>query len=442
MLQTWSQNNAKTMTERVHVSDETNWAGNYRYRARAILQPESIAEVQDAVSSADRIRPLGTRHTFNDLADTSGDLLGTDRLPKHVTIDSERRTVTASAGMRYGDLALRLHEEGWALANLASLPHISVAGAIATGTHGSGNRNGTLSSAVAALELVDGSGELVTLHRGDSDFGGAVVGLGALGVTTAVTLDIRPTFEVRQQVYLDLPWERLLADFDAITDSAYSFGIFTDWRSDTVSQVWLKSAIGAHAAGADSDADAGAEDFFGARAATEALHMLPGVSPVNCTQQLGVHGPWHERLPHFRLAFTPSNGEEVQSEYLMARRHAVAAIEALRPLGQLFAPVLQATEIRTMKADDLWLSMAYETETVAFHFTWKRDQAGVEAALPARENALAPFGARPHWGKVFLDRDGLVPSLYPRMADFRALAERYDPRGVFRNDFLLRHIFA
>ncbi|TAM71091.1 MAG: FAD-binding protein [Microbacteriaceae bacterium] len=436
------------------MCDETNWAGNYRYQAERILHPASVAELQDAISRADHLRALGTRHSFNGLPDTTGTLVSVDRLPQTVTIDAESRIATVPAAMRYGDLGIQLHEQGWALGNLASLPHISVAGAIATGTHGSGDRNGNLSSAVAGIAFVNGSGELVMLRRGDPDFAGAVVGVGALGVTTEVTLDIRPTFKVSQRVYTELPWDRVLSDFEAITDSAYSVSLFTTWRGETVSQLWCKSVIGAHAAAGSGSASASAagsraasasEDdgyVFGARAATEPVHMLPGMSPENCTQQLGVPGPWHERLPHFRLAFTPSNGEEIQSEYLLDRRHATAAIEALRPLGELIAPVLQITEIRTMAADDLWLSPAFGVDTVAFHFTWVRDQAGVEAALPAIEAALAPFAARPHWGKVFLDPSGVVRSLYPRIADFRRLAERHDPRGVFRNAFLERHVFA
>lgn len=413
------------------MSDETNWSGNYRYAAAGIRHPEFVAAVQDAVGTAGRVRALGTRHTFNDIADTEGELISLARLPERFELDTSTRTVTVTAGMRYGDVAERLQASGWALGNLASLPHISIAGAIATGTHGSGDRNGTLPAAVAGLELVNGSGELVALRRGDVDFAGAVVSLGALGIVTAVTLDIVPTYDVSQRVYLDLPWNRVLADFDAISASAYSVSLFTDWRGDTVYQAWLKARVG--------DADAvGRGDFFGGRAATEPVHMLPDISAANCTQQLGVSGPWHARLPHFRMAFTPSNGEEIQSEYLFPRRHIAAAMEAMRPLGALLAPVLQIAEIRTMAGDDLWLSEASGGDTAAFHFTWLRNHAGVEAVLPAIEEALAPFAARPHWGKAFVDLDGRLPSLYPRMGDFRSLVQRYDPRGVFRNPYLER----
>lgn len=420
------------------MAGEMNWAGNYEYRASAIEHPRSVEELQGLVAAYSKVRALGTRHSFNAIADA--DAGGTDialsAIPPRVDIDERARTVTVGGGLRYGDVGIALNARGWALHNLASLPHISVAGAIATGTHGSGDRNGNLSTAVSALQIVRSDGELVTLRRGDADFAGAVVAVGALGVVTAVTLDIEPTYEVEQRVFQGLPWDRALADLDAVTGSAYSVSLFTDWQGDAIDQVWLKARSDAASRSLDS-----VSDLFGATPATAPVHMLPTMSPVNCTQQLGVPGPWHERLAHFRLEFTPSNGAEIQSEYLVPRANAVAAIEALRGIGALIAPVLQVTEIRTMAADDLWLSEAYGRDTVGLHFTWLREQEAVEEALVHIEAALEPFEARPHWGKVFLDRDGRAASLYPRIADFRDLAERYDPRGAFRNEFLERHVF-
>jgi FAD/FMN-containing dehydrogenases len=273
------------------------------------------------------------------------------------------------------------------------------------------------------------------------------VSLGALGIVASVTLDIEPTFDVEQRVLAGLSWQRALDNFDAVTSAAYSVSLFTDWQGEQLGQLWLKTrsdaagqasgdAVGAALSGIDL------EELLGARSALGPVHMLEGVAPENCTPQQGIPGPWHERLPHFRLEFTPSNGAEIQSEYLVPGVHAVAAIEALRGIRQHITPMLQITEIRTMAADELWLSEAYGRDTVGLHFTWRRDQAGVEAALVYVEAALEPFDARPHWGKVFLDADGRVASLYPRMPEFRALAERYDPRGVFLNAFLERHVFA
>lgn len=419
---------------------EWNWAGNYRYGASRIATPGSVDELRELIAGASSVRALGSRHSFNDLADTDDLLVSTAGLPATVRIDAEARTATVGGGVRYGDLARELEAAGWALHNLASLPHISVAGAIATSTHGSGDRNGTLATAVAGLSILRADGEIVELRRGDEGFDGAVVSLGALGVVLEVTLDIRPTYTVRQRLFGGLPWEAVTGRFDEITSAAYSVSLFTTWAEETVSLAWIKELAdpGAGAAIGAGAATVVGDDFFGAPALTEPRHMIATMDVRNTTEQLGVPGPWSERLAHFRFEFTPSNGEEIQSEYLVPRANAVAAIEAVRALGPLIAPVLQISEIRTAAADDLWLSSAYGTDVVGLHFTWLRDQAGVEAVLPALEDALFPLGARPHWGKLYLDRAGVVPTLYPRLADFRALAASFDPGSRFRNPFLTR----
>ncbi len=410
----------------------TNWAGNYTYRSAGLVHPSSVDEVQravtDAVDAGSTVRALGTRHCFNDIADTAGIQLAMTSLPPRFELDEAARTVTVSAGSRYGDIAQQLDARGWALPNLASLPHISVAGAIATATHGSGDRNVNLAAVVSGFEFVDGSGELVTLRRADEDFAGAVVGLGAFGIFTSVTLDVVPTFEVAQTVFTGLDWDTVLDNFDAITSSGYSVSMFTNWVGG-VQQIWLKRLV---------SEDPAPASLFGATQAAEKRHPLPGVDATACTDQFGVPGPWYDRLPHFKLAFTPSNGEEIQTEYLVPRARATDAIRALLPLADQIAPVLQVTELREVAADDLWLSGEYGTDVLGIHFTWKRDQPAVEAVLPAIEAALFPLGARPHWGKLFLDVDGVVPSLYPRFDDFRALVAKYDPHGVFRNAYLER----
>ncbi|MGH1525140.1 FAD-binding protein [Leifsonia sp. L25] len=409
---------------------EKNWAGNHEYRAQRIARPTSVDELRELVTGATSVRALGSRHSFNDLADTEGVLVSTAGLPADIRIDAEARTVTVGGGVRYGDLARDLQAAGWALHNLASLPHISVAGAIATATHGSGDRNGNLSTAVAGLRILTGSGELVDFARGDAGFEGAAVSLGALGVVTDVVLDIRPTFDARQRLFGGVPWEAVTGRFDEVTSAAYSVSLFTTWDEDTVSLAWLKELDGAETEIGD--------DFFGAPALTEARHMIAAMDVRNTTEQLGVVGPWSERLAHFRFEFTPSNGAEIQSEYLVPRARAVEAIQAVRELAPVIAPLLQISEIRTVAADDLWLSSAYGTDAVGLHFTWFRDQAGVEAVLPALEAALLPLGARPHWGKLYLDVDGVVPALYPKLDDFRALAASLDPHSRFRNPFLTR----
>lgn len=401
-----------------------NWAGNLTYTGR-VVTPASVAEVQELVAGADRVRALGSRHSFNDIADTDGVLVSLEALPPEVELGDG--TVTVSAGTRYGVLAEALRAHGVALANLASLPHISVGGAVATGTHGSGDANGSLSTAVAALETVGADGALRTIRRGDPEFAGSVVALGALGVVTRVTLDTLPEFDLRQDVYRRVPWAPVLADLGAVLASAYSVSLFTDWTGEQVAQVWLKSA-GTTPPG----------DLFGARPSDTQVHMIDGESPAAVTAQLGVAGPWLDRLPHFRLGFKPSAGEELQSEYLLPRDAAVEAIGRLRAMSTRIAPLLQISEIRSVAGDDLWLSGAYGRETVGLHFTWRLDPGGVGALLPDLEAALLPLGARPHWGKCFAATATQLARLYPRWTEFAELRRGADPHGTFANAFTAR----
>lgn len=404
----------------------SNWAHTYEFTATALEHPSSVDQLQALVAGSSNIRALGSRHSFTDLADTPGTLVSLDGLPDAVELDSARSRVRVAAGLRYGDVATRLQNAGWALHNLASLPHISVAGAIATGTHGSGDRNGTLSSAVAALDFVTASGDLLHLHRGDPDFAGAVVSLGALGIVTHVTLDLQPTFDVRQDVYTGLSWDALVDGFDTVTSSAYSVSVFTNWMGAGPTGVWLKTRLPGTPPTRLLDAEPLVTD----------THMLDAQPPQNTTTQGGVPGPWSDRLAHFRLEFTPSAGEEIQSEYLVPRANALAAIEAMRALGPRFQRALLVTELRTMAADDLWLSPAQGRDTVGVHFTWRRDPDAVYALLPAIEDALLPLGARPHWGKAFVATD--VADQYPHWNDFRLLRDRMDPTRKFAGPLLAR----
>ena len=422
----------------------SNWSGNYTYRAPRLHRPASVEQLQAVVAGADRAKALGSRHCFNDIADTAGDLIDTTGLPDALQVDRAASTVTVSGAINYGRLATALHTAGFALPNLASLPHISVAGAVATGTHGSGVRNQGLAGSVRAVQMVLGNGELVTMTRGDDDFAGAVVSLGALGIVSAVTLDVEPTFDVRQDVFENLPWSALEQNITEIVSAAYSVSMFTDLQADTVTQVWCKSRTDAPAPDSLVFDEGGRvrESFFGATPATVSRHPIPGLAGDVCTGQFGIAGPWHERLPHFQLAFTPSNGDEVQTEYLVAKDQAAQVISALRAMSDRIAPLLQVCEIRTVAADELWLSPAYQRDTVAFHFTFVRDEPAVRALLVQIEAAIADCAPRPHWGKLFAADAGALAAAYPRLPDFRALARRMDPDGVFGNDYLDRLVFS
>jgi xylitol oxidase len=408
-----------------------NWAGNITFGAARLHRPDSLDELRRIVAGAERVRALGTGHSFNRIADTSGDLVRVDGLPHRVEIDAERSAVTVGAGLRYAEVAAELHTAGFALANLASLPHITVAGSVATGTHGSGIGRRGLASAVSALELIGPEGDVMTLSRADDPgrFPGAVVSLGALGVVTALTLDIEPSFEVAQWVYTDVPLDAVAARFPEISGAGYSVSTFTDWHGGH-GTVWLKRRTDR-----DGTGHPGA-GWQGGVAAGAPWHPIPGMPTEFCTEQLGKPGPWHKRLPHFRPEFTPSGGEELQSELFLPRAAAPGAFTALREIGAAFAPVLQVSEIRTVAGDDLWLSPAQGRDSVAVHFTWIKDTDAVLPVLAAVEERLLPLGARPHWGKLTTIPPATVAGRYARMADFRDLARALDPAGRFRNTFL------
>ncbi|TCC27156.1 D-arabinono-1,4-lactone oxidase [Kribbella speibonae] len=404
----------------------TNWAGNISF-ASALQRPRSIAELQDLVGRSEKVRVLGTGHSFNRIADSAGTLVSVADLLS--VIEVGERGVTVSAGLRYGEITAALQAQGLALHNLGSLPHISVAGACSTGTHGSGDANGPLADAVNAITFVDASGELVTLTRDDEDFAGSVISLGALGVTVSLTLDVQPTYEISQVVYDGLPVERLGTDFAEVMSSAYSVSAFTDWVDPDV-MVWRKRR----------ELSAPSADWLGARLADGPRHPIKVMPADYATQQGGVAGPWNERLPHFRLEFTPSNGDELQSEYFVPRARAAEAFDVLRALGNQFAPVIQVSEVRTIAADDLWLSPSQGRDTVALHFTWIQDETVVRPVVAALENALAPLDARPHWGKVFEADATTLAERYPRVPDFITLASKYDPTGKFRNPYLDQYL--
>jgi xylitol oxidase len=415
---------ARAFWQRGTVKRLTNWAGNVTYSTDRILRPRTVAEAQEQIAAAKLLRPLGSRHSFSLLGDSEGALLSTEHLNRIIEIG--RETVIVEAGIRYGELAAALGDHGAALPNFASLPHISVGGAIATATHGSGTSNHSLAAAVSALELVDANGSIRRFRRGDPDFDGAVVSLGALGLVTRVSLDVVPAFDLRQYVFEQLPWSVVESDLDAILAGGYSVSLFTLWDEPAVGTVWVKTKE-----------ELGPRSYFGAERATEARNPVPGALAENATEQLGVAGPSYDRLPHFRLGFTPSSGDELQSEYVVPRHHGAAAVAALRRLGGVIAPVLLVSEMRSIAADTLWLSPFYEQDSVAFHFTWQPRPAEVLAVLPQMENALAAFGVRPHWGKLFV---GSPRARYPKLPEFNRLARDLDGDGKFHNAFLRRHV--
>jgi len=397
-----------------------NWAGNVEFQAVRLAQPASLDELRDLVVSSDRVRVLGTGHSFNTLADTTGTLIRLDRLPMSLAIDESNATATVPAGARYAEVAAELHRAGFALANLASLPHITVAGAVATGTHGSGDRSRTLADAVVGLEFVDASGEVRHLSSGDADFPGAVVSLGALGVVTRLTLRIEPSFTVAQEVRLDVPLDGIAGAWDEVFGAAYSVSAFTDYASGTA-RVWLKRRM-----------DMPGPTWSGGRPADAPQHPVPGVDPVACTPQLGVPGPWHERLPHFRPDLVPSAGDELQSEYFVARADAPAALDALRSIADRVAPVLHIAEIRTIAADELWLSPRLRPRLgrVPLHLDQRRRRGA--ARRRSRRGGATAVGRAAPLGQGVAGRPGLGRRPLPARGRLRGPAPPPRPHRQVR----------
>lgn len=418
------------------VASLKNWAGNLTYSVDKVSVALTTEEVKGFVNQFEKMKVLGTRHCFNTIADSKDQFITLVENAPDISIDKDKKLVTVNSGIKYGQVSPYLHDEGFALHNLASLPHISIAGACATATHGSGEKSGNLSSAVAGMEFVDGNGEIISLNRekDGEDFNAAVVHLGALGVVTKLTLDIQPTFLMRQYVYERLPLTELKDHFDEIEGSGYSVSLFTNWQSDDITEVWIKRK-------ADEKVSEPEKEWFGATLATKNMHPIPELSAENCTEQMGVDGPWYERMPHFKMGFTPSSGVELQSEYFVPRRNAVDAILAISRLKDQVGPHLFTSEIRTIAADNLWMSPCYKQDSVAIHFTWKQEPEAVGRLMPIIERELAPFGVKPHWGKLFTIKPEDLEKAYEKMPEFRELAKKYDPKGKFRNDFLNTNLF-
>lgn len=417
------------------MEQQRNWAGNLIYQAKHWHEPSNVGEIQQIVKEATHVRVVGSRHSFNNIADSDDTILSLGKLNRVLDFDKEKQTVTIEGGMRYGELSSYLEERGFALPNLASLPHISVAGACATATHGSGDQNQCLSSSVRAMKVVIANGKIVEFSQDKNreEWQGAAVHLGALGVIIELTLAVIPSYQVSQYVYEHLPFAQLPGHLDEIFSSAYSVSLFTDWKQDTINQVWLKQL--------SDDKSSVRSELYGALPAKANAHPIQGIESINCTEQMGVDGSWFDRLPHFRLDFMPSSGSELQSEYLIPRQYAMESLQVIGEMRAKISPLLHVNEIRSVAKDDFWLSPSYQQDVIGLHFTWKDNWKAVQQVLPQIEAALEPFQARPHWGKVFTIPKERVQSFYEKLPEFRQLLARYDSEGKFRNTFINHYIF-
>ncbi|ROQ39867.1 xylitol oxidase [Frondihabitans sp. PhB188] len=408
---------------------EQNWAGTHVYGASRILNPTSVDELRTIVAAEPRVRALGTRHSFNSVADGPGVLVSPIDIPADIVVSDDRTSVAVGAGTRYAVVATELERQGLALHNMGSLPHISVGGATATGTHGSGAANGSLATSVRALEFVTADGSVRTVTRGDADFAGSVIHLGALGIVSRVTLDVEPSYRVRQDVYLGVPWSSLEgAGLREIMSCAYSVSLFTVYGDD-ITQMWVKTRI---PEGVD-DVEM-PDELFGGKHNDNRVAFVS--EDDNTTPMDGSVGPWVDRLPHFRIDRNPSNGEEIQTEYFVSLDEGAAAIQAVRTLAAKIQPHLLVTELRAVAGDDFWLSETQGQDSLCIHFTWAKHVDEVAELIPQIEEVLRPFTPRPHWGKVNTVSASELEERYPRLGEFRALVAKHDPDGKFSGGFL------
>ena len=401
-----------------------NWAGNIKFQDSKTIAPKSIAEIQNIVRKNPKVKARGTAHCFNTIADTKHLALLLDQMPKEIIINKEKKSVTVSAGLKYGEVAEELHKNGWALHNLASLPHISIAGAIATGTHGSGSNNGILATAVKSFDVVLADGSFRNINSSDGDlFYGGVIGLGLIGIVVRVELEIQPTFNLGQNVYLEMSRNNFRNNFEEIMNSGYSVSYVTTWQQAVDGEVWVKFLEGSNPP----------KELFGSKPATEKLHLLKNHSAEPCNDQLGIIGPWHLRLPHFKMEFTPSSGTELQSEFFVNKAQASSVLLALEAIADQISIPLMGSEIRTIASDNFWMSPQYKSDDVGLHFTWKQVPETFEA-VKAIEEVLAAFHYRPHLGKIYSATPAYISSVFPKFKNFQQLITEIDPKNKFGNE--------
>jgi xylitol oxidase len=401
-----------------------NWSSNVNFQEQEYLEPTNLDDLQDIVASQKFVRARGSAHSFNSIADSNNTIVSLEKMPQTIEIDEVKQNVKVSSFLKYGELVPTLHARGWALSNLASLPHISIAGSVSTATHGSGIFNKNLAAQVAAVEFIDSTGSIRHLSEGSREYEAFVVGLGLTGIITNYWLKIEPSFNVKQIIYENVSDIELEKSFDEIMGTAYSVSFFTRWDSSNQGNLWCKFKENQYIP----------DIVSGAHQATKKLHPIPEVDPVAATEQFGVTGPWLERLAHFKLDFTPSVGDEIQSEFFVDRENAPAVIQKLRELSPKFRDMLWISELRTIAADNFWMSTASARDSVGFHFTWKKSNFDPKVVKEIEEN-LVQFDYRPHWGKVFYAESRYLRSVYPKYSDFVEAVNLIDPNKKFSNQF-------
>jgi xylitol oxidase len=446
-------------------------------RTMEVVMPATIEELQRAVKDADKVRIYSPHRSFATVVDTDGVLICLDEITwddSILQIDAHKRRVTCSAFMTCSDLAAYLEQQGWALQNLPSSLNISMAGAVIAGAHGSGDSCSMLATSVEAVDYVDADGCLVATTERDlpsSSLGAAAdpalqaLMLGSLGVLVQLTLRIEPRFHIRQDVYLNIPWKSYWkeaptftgtgntfqpATFDeaALIDDvfaeAYSVSVFVgDWGSDYISQAWFKRKVPIAHDGHSGTLPPAARELFGGRLSSMTVHPIPSESGGACTAQGEPAASSPFRLPHFNTSTsTAQRDDQLFSEYFLPREHAVDALRALRAIAIIIQPVLKVSELRSVSADEFWMSPHYRRPSFAISFVWSCNVKSAIKTLLHIERALMPFAPRPNWGSLFISFGPEIPLSLPSSAKYRSLLVSLDPTGKFRSHYVNRFVFG
>lgn len=401
-----------------------NWGGNFNYSTQNIQYPRSVAEVQQIVKNAGKLRVVGSRHSFSKIADSECTMLSTIGLNKIIGINGSIPSVTVQGGLTYTDLLTSLNTAGFALPNLASLAEISVGGAASTNAHGTGVANQALANHIRSMEIVLANGSLLTIGPNDPRLKGMAAGLGAFGVVTQLELKLVPAFNITTYTYVNMPVQNSYENFAALQNMGFGVLLVNMF---TAPDAWNIAIVYAR-----SDANNTAmltSNLFGGTLVSQTTQ--PSYLALLSIAQIGLSGV---------------DGNEIQTEYFVPISKAVEAIKAVTAVANstnIFPSLATAFVIRTIASDDLWMSEYYGNDTmVAIHFSWQNNVTAVEAVLPQLERAMIPYGARPHWGKMFtMEPEDFLPH-YPKVNEFKKLAEQLDPKGKFRNEFLEENVWT
>ena len=425
-----------------------NWAKTVYYN-HTIHYPKTVEEIQHILQYHAKIRVLGSMHSFNNITklpqEFNGVYISMSNMNQVIKCCRGER-VTIQPGITFGELGEYLHERNFGFHNMASLPHITVGGAISTGTHGAGVFNGNLASHVMQVKLISADGKLRTYRIGqDPEFQHIPVSFGLAGIIVEIELDIVPDYDIQQCIYENLPFNTIKkSDYKTAFSSAYSFSIFTQWKNRKFTSIWAKYRLRKGRNGNEESIMIDCPDMNKIKPSSNKVHPLPGGDTSFVSGGIGKNykEPGYVGLPHFLMEGVPSQGEELQSEYFVSSHMFDVVIEVLfhhfEENPKLY-DLLYVSEMRFVAGDKLTLSPQHVLgSSIGFHFTWKKEFDQVVDALKGIENVLKPYNALPHMGKLFTMTGRELEGKYGQrnLRAFQSFVAPLDPLKKFVNPFL------